>query len=185
MQNSKKNWFVVSKMTRIWWVLTWALEILKSSTLIGSFCAKYITFDLKKVQRSYFSWHLWMMQNLKKKWLLVWKITWGIWHICTRAIENSQKLGFSWNPFIQSKKCMSFNLKHEEWCKIWRGIDLSFQNWLEEFYEFRPEYWKVSKLCTLMGSFWTKYRGVARNFLGGGSKSTKILATMVDRRIKF
>ena len=22
---------------------------------------------------------------------------------------------------------------NEEWCKIWRGIDLSFQNWHEEF----------------------------------------------------
>ena len=44
----KKIWFVVSKMTIIWWILTWALEILKISTLIGSFCAKYITFDLKK-----------------------------------------------------------------------------------------------------------------------------------------
>ena len=47
MQNLKKNWFVVSKMIRIWWILTWALKILKISTLIGSLCAKYITFDLK------------------------------------------------------------------------------------------------------------------------------------------
>ena len=22
---------------------------------------------------------------------------------------------------------------NKEWCKIWRGIDLSFQNWHEEF----------------------------------------------------
>ena len=45
----------------------------------------------------------------------------------------------------------------EEWCKIWRGIDLSFQNWHEEFDEFWPEHSKVSKILTLMGSFWTKY----------------------------
>ena len=32
---------------RLWRILTWALEILKISTLIGSFCAKYVTFDLK------------------------------------------------------------------------------------------------------------------------------------------
>ena len=25
---------------------------------------------------------------------------------------------------------------NEEWCKIWRGIDLSFQNWHEEFDKF-------------------------------------------------
>ena len=26
MRNLKKNWSVVSKMTRIWWIFTWALE---------------------------------------------------------------------------------------------------------------------------------------------------------------
>ena len=46
---------------------------------------------------------------------------------------------------------------NEEWCKIWRGIDLSFENWHEEFEEFWPEHSKVLKICTLMGSFWTKY----------------------------
>ena len=29
-------------------MLTWAIKVLKASTLIGSFWAKYITFDLKK-----------------------------------------------------------------------------------------------------------------------------------------
>ena len=44
----EKNWFIVSKMTRIWGILTCTLKIFKISTLIGSFCAKYITFELKK-----------------------------------------------------------------------------------------------------------------------------------------
>ena len=43
---------------------------------------------------------------------------------------------------------------NEEWCKIWRGIDLSVQNWLDEFW---PEHSKTSKSCTLMGCFWPKY----------------------------
>ena len=46
---------------------------------------------------------------------------------------------------------------NEEWYKIWRGIDLSVQNWHEEFDEFWPEHSKISKICTLMGFFWTKY----------------------------
>ena len=46
---------------------------------------------------------------------------------------------------------------NEERCRIWRGIDLSFQNWQEKFDEFWPEHSKVSKRCTLMGCFWTKY----------------------------
>ena len=45
----------------------------------------------------------------------------------------------------------------EEWWKIWRAIDMSFRNWHVEFDEFWPEHSKVSKICTLMGSFWPKY----------------------------
>ena len=45
---------------------------------------------------------------------------------------------------------------NEEWCKIWRGIDLLFQNW-QEYDKFWPEHLKVSKISTLMASFWTKY----------------------------
>ena len=46
---------------------------------------------------------------------------------------------------------------NKEWCKNWRGIDLSVQNWHEEFDEFWPEHSKISKICTLMGCFWPKY----------------------------
>ena len=46
---------------------------------------------------------------------------------------------------------------NEEWCKILIEIDLSFQNWHEEFDKFWPEHSKVSKICTLMGWFWKKY----------------------------
>ena len=45
----------------------------------------------------------------------------------------------------------------EERCKIWNGIDLSFQNWHKEFDKFWPEHSKVSKIFILMGSFWAKY----------------------------
>ena len=45
----------------------------------------------------------------------------------------------------------------EEGYKIWREIDLSFQNWHEKFYKFWPEYSKVSKIFILMGSFRVKY----------------------------
>ena len=41
--------------------------------------------------------------------------------------------------------------------KICRGIDLSFQNWYKEFDKFWPEHSEVSKIFTLMGSFWAKY----------------------------
>ena len=43
---------------------------------------KYIMFELRKVQRSYVWWHWRLMQNLKEKWLVLSKMTWGIWQIC-------------------------------------------------------------------------------------------------------
>ena len=46
---------------------------------------------------------------------------------------------------------------NEEWCKNWRGIDLSVQNWHEEFDEFWPEHSTISKICTLICCFWAKY----------------------------
>ena len=45
----------------------------------------------------------------------------------------------------------------EEGYKIWRGIDLSFQNWHKEFDKFWPQHLKVSKIFALMGFFWAKY----------------------------
>ena len=46
---------------------------------------------------------------------------------------------------------------NEEWCKIWRGSDLSFQNWHGKFDKFWPKHLKVSKIFTLICSFWAKY----------------------------
>ena len=41
--------------------------------------------------------------------------------------------------------------------KIWKGIDLSFQNWHKEFDKIWPVHSKVSKIFISMGSFWAKY----------------------------
>ena len=53
-QNLVKKRFVVSKTTRIWWILMRALKVSKMCTLNGLFHAKYITFDLKKCRRLIF-----------------------------------------------------------------------------------------------------------------------------------
>ena len=45
---------------------------------------------------------------------------------------------------------------NEKWYKNWR-VDLSVQNWHEEFDEFWSECFKISKMCTLMGCIWPKY----------------------------
>ena len=79
------------------------LKISKISTLMRSFWAEYILFELKKNYRDVF--------------------------------------------FYDT----------EEGYKIWRGIDLSFQSWHKEFDKFWHEHSIVSKIFTLMGSFWAKY----------------------------
>ena len=189
MQNLKENWFVVSKMTRIWRILIWALEILVISTLIGSFYAKCIMFDLKKYRGVSF--------HDNEKECKIWRISdfwFEKWHeeygkFSPEHLKVS-KLGLWWDPLIPSRKCMSFKFTEEisvmtvknnakfgeeqtcrfkigmrnltmgsffepkyilvelkeyrgvifhetdKWCKIWRGIDLSFQNWHEEFDKF-------------------------------------------------
>ena len=43
----------------------------------------------------------------------------------------------------------------EDWCKIWTKANLLFQTW-QEFGEFWYRHSKVSKLCTLIGSFSAK-----------------------------
>ena len=87
VQNLKKNLFFVSKMTRIWWILIWALKSLKNHFDRSLLCKVYNVWP-KKVQRSYISWHWRVMQNLKKNWLVVWKMTWGIWQIFIRTLES-------------------------------------------------------------------------------------------------
>ena len=66
----------------------------------------------------------------------------------------------------------------KEWCQIWRRTNLLFQTW-QEFGEFWTEQSKVSKICTLIGSFRAKfitfdlkkYRGV---IFHGTEESRKI-----------
>ena len=48
VQNLKEKQLFVSKMTKIGWILIQALKSLKHLHLNDPFCAKYITFDLKK-----------------------------------------------------------------------------------------------------------------------------------------
>ena len=103
------------------------------------------------------------MQNLKKNWLAVWKMIWGIWQMFVRTLEST-KIGTFMGSFCSKKKMDKQKIYRrfmctgtEEWWKIWRGIDLSFQNWHKEFDKFWLENSKVSKVYTLMGSFWPKY----------------------------
>ena len=77
---------------------------------------------------------------------------------------KSLKIGTFTGSFYPKQKMYEFkiyrgvmSLQNEEWCRIWSGLDLSIQNWYEEFDEFWPEPSKISKIWTLMSCFWLKY----------------------------
>ena len=90
--------------------------------------------------------------KFEKNWLVVWKMTRGIWQIFIRALE-SLKTGILMGSFNPEEKRYEIKIQrgvmcydNEDWCKIWREIDLSFQNWHEEFDEFWPNFESFIKL---------------------------------------
>ena len=56
VQNLKKNWFAVSKPTKIWWIFIRALRSLKNLHFDWFLAWKVRNVWSKKVQRSYLSW---------------------------------------------------------------------------------------------------------------------------------
>ena len=122
--NLTKNGFVVLKMTGIW---SDHSKVTKSWILIGSFCAKYITFDLKKVQRRYLSWHGRVMQNLNKTCLVVWKMTWGISQIFTRTLTKV-KIGTLMESFCPTKNMHKLKIYTGVMCNNTEVMTLK-ENW--------------------------------------------------------
>ena len=115
MKNLKRNWLAISKFTwGIWQILTQAPKSLNNSHFNGLLLTKVYNVWVKKVQRSYLSWHWRVMQNLKKNWHVAWKKTWGIWQIFIRALKVS-KLGLWWDPSIQSRKYTTLKFTDELW----------------------------------------------------------------------
>ena len=130
--------------------------------MIGPFCAKYTTFDLKKYKGAYFMTlksHAKFeekltcglendMRNLANFHQNTWKCqNWYFHGILLSKVENAWATTYRG---VISKDT-------EEWSKIWRWIDLSFQNWHKEFDEVWLKNLKVSIIYTLMGCLWPKY----------------------------
>ena len=97
------NWDFQQKepiKVQIWSIFTWAVESLKFCTLMGSFCPTLIKFQLK-MYKSYLSRHWRVMQSLKKNWLVVSNMTWGIWWIFIQPLK-CLKISLRWGLFVQS-----------------------------------------------------------------------------------
>ena len=106
---------------------------------MGWFWPKYKMFQIKKYRG--------VMFDGTQDWYKVWrktdlyfqKLAWGIWQICSRALESLQ-IGTFMACFCLKLKMRELKIykgvlshDNEEWCKNWKGIDLSVQNWHEEF----------------------------------------------------
>ena len=106
------------------------------------------------------SWPWRMMQNLKRNWLFKSFQNWQGAEFGKFWPENLILVSFFWAKYIlfelKKHRGVIFH-ETEEGYKIWKGINLSFKNWHKEFVKFWPERSKVSKIFTLMGSFWAKY----------------------------
>ena len=135
-------------------VLTRALESIKNWDFDGMILLSKVEIVwAQNLQRSYVSWQWRMIQKLKRNWLVVLRLTWGIWRILTQALESLKTLCF--NGLLLTKVYIMFELKKdrgvifddtEEWCKIWKKTDLQFEKWNEKFGKFSPEHLKVLKL---------------------------------------
>ena len=140
-----------------------ALESLKNFHFNVLILSKVYIFSSKKVQRTYLLQNWGGIQNLERDRLVFSKLAKGIWQILTWALKSPKHFHFNW---LLWAKYILFGLKKyrgvisletEEGYNIWRGIDWSFQNWHKEFDELWPEHSKVSKIFTLMVSFWANY----------------------------
>ena len=163
MQNLKRNWFVISKLTwGIWQILTWALESPKNFHFNGLLLNKVYIVWAKKVQRSYLWWHWRVITNLERNRHVVSRLTWGIWQILNRAVESLKN--FHFNGLLLNKVYIAWAKKGQRsylsW--HWRAMQNLKKNCLV-VWKMTWEIWQIFtrslgsvKIGTLMGSFCPK-----------------------------
>ena len=95
------------------------------------FWQAFFQIDLdEKVKKNYASWHWRVMQSLKKNWLFVPKMTWGIWWILMQAVESMKVC-----TLYFCRKYVMFEPKKYRGAVSWKN-DLWFLKWYKEFADF-------------------------------------------------
>ena len=112
MQNLKKQWFAVLKMTRIRWFLTGALKSLKNLHFDWSLFCKVHDFWAKNSSKEL----SFMIQESDAKFEE--KLTCGVendkeFGKFSPGHSKASKLRIWWDPFIQSRTCMSLKFTGE------------------------------------------------------------------------
>ena len=163
MQNLKKNWSVVSKMTRIWWILIRALRNLQN-----------LHFDWFLLCKVYNTWPkkcIGVILHDTEEWCNIWRKTDLRFGKCYEEFGKfspehlkMSKLGILWDPFVQSRTYVNQTFT-EELCVITLKNDAKFEEELtwhlkmdtKNLTKLWPKHMKVSKIFTLISSFWGKY----------------------------
>ena len=140
MQNLKRNSLVSSKFT---WGVWRILALSKMCTLMGFFWTKYIIFELKKSTGELSLMVLNIDATFDGKVTCSFKNDMRNLANFYHKMLGNLKIGtlmryFYWNYKVLELKFYRGVLRHDsqEWCKIRIGIDLSVQNWHEEFDQF-------------------------------------------------
>ena len=123
MQNLKRNWLVISKLTwGIWWILTQALESLKTVYFNVLVLSKVFIVWAKKVQRSNLSGNWRGIQNLGKNRHTVSKLPQGIWKILSCGLKSLKD--FPFNGLLMSKLYIVWaeKVQRSNLSWNWRGI---------------------------------------------------------------
>ena len=138
----KENWFVVSKMTRIWWILIRALKSPKNLHFDMSFP---VIFDLKKSSGVIF--------HDNREWCKIWRKSEFCFQKWQEEFEKLSpehlkvwKLWLWWDSFVQSWKCMSLRFTGELCVMRMKNgakIEEEIENWHEQFDKF---WFKHSKI---------------------------------------
>ena len=102
MQNLKENWFVVYKWREFGELWPKHSKLSKFPLWLVPLCKVYNVWPKKITEKLSFVtlFHLSFIRKLKKDWLVIWKMTWGIWQTFTRALE-SLKIGTLMGSFYQ------------------------------------------------------------------------------------
>ena len=158
LSNITFNWPVVWKMT--WGIWQIIFRVLKIEILMGSFTPKLEKYELKT--------HRGVICHDNEELHKIWRGTdlpFQSWdekfdEFLPEPLKVSKifiLMGSFWVKYIffELKKYRGVIFHEtEEGYKIWRGIDLSFQDWHKEFDKFWPEHSKVSNVLTLIVFFW-------------------------------
>ena len=133
----------------------------KSKNVIpmGYFCQKYMSFELKKIQRSYLSSHWTVMQNLNKHWPCGLKSgmrNWLNFYWSTQKSENGTMMG------CFCPKHTLFQLENfrgimchdtEGCCEVQTKTDLWLEKWHKKFGSFSCKQLKVWKFALWLDPF--------------------------------